>query len=122
VADSEKAAEVLAHELCHATVGIPAGHGPKFKKIATAIGLVGAMRATEAGPVFLDFVKPVIAKLGAYPHEVINGTDGSKKQTTRQLKVSCAVDGEYTVRMTQKWLDAHGAPICPCHGEVMEIA
>jgi ribulose 1,5-bisphosphate carboxylase large subunit-like protein len=34
--------EVLAHELCHAAVGVDAGHGPEFRAIAHAIGLRGS--------------------------------------------------------------------------------
>src|SRR5688572_6260631 len=37
---------VLAHELAHAVVGIPAGHKAPFKKCALAIGLTGKMTAT----------------------------------------------------------------------------
>jgi hypothetical protein len=36
-------AAILAHELVHAAVGIPAGHGPVFRKVAKAIGLQGPM-------------------------------------------------------------------------------
>jgi len=41
-----------------------------------------------------------------------------KKQKTYMLKVicpsGCGDNGEvYTVRMTQKWLDKFGAPLCP---------
>lgn len=38
-------AAILAHELVHAAVGIPAGHGKAFKRIALGLGLVGPMRA-----------------------------------------------------------------------------
>lgn len=43
------------------------------------------------------------------------------KQGTQMLKVECASSG-YTLRTTAKWLDAFGAPICPCHGEAMDRA
>jgi hypothetical protein len=39
-------AAILAHELVHAAVGIPAGHGKAFKRAALGLGLVGPMRAT----------------------------------------------------------------------------
>ena len=39
-------AAILAHELVHAAVGIPAGHGKAFKRVALGLGLVGPMRAT----------------------------------------------------------------------------
>jgi hypothetical protein len=34
-------AAILAHELVHAAVGIPAGHGQAFQRVATGLGLVG---------------------------------------------------------------------------------
>jgi hypothetical protein len=42
-------AAILAHELVHAAVGIPAGHGKAFKRVALGLGLVGPMRATTPG-------------------------------------------------------------------------
>lgn len=42
-------------------------------------------------------------------------TNAPKKQTTRLLKVSCSECG-YTARVTRKWLDKAGAPLCPDHG------
>jgi hypothetical protein len=44
-------AAILAHELVHAAVGIPAGHGKAFKRVALGLGLVGPMRATTPGEV-----------------------------------------------------------------------
>ncbi len=45
-------AAILAHELVHAAVGIKAGHGKPFKRIALGLGLVGPMRATTPGTAF----------------------------------------------------------------------
>ncbi|CUS44988.1 FIG01094561: hypothetical protein [hydrothermal vent metagenome] len=42
-------AAILAHELVHAAVGIAAGHGRAFKRVAVGLGLVGPMRATTPG-------------------------------------------------------------------------
>jgi hypothetical protein len=35
-----------------------------------------------------------------------------KKRTTRLLKCECEACG-YTARVTRKWVDEAGAPICP---------
>jgi len=48
-------AAILGHELVHAVVGVAAGHGKEFRRIARGIGLVGHMTATgragiRAGP------------------------------------------------------------------------
>lgn len=44
---------------------------------------------------------------------------GKKKQSTRMIKASCPECG-YTVRVTRKWLDTAGAPICPACEEQMK--
>ena len=54
-------AAILAHELVHAAVGIKAGHGKPFKRIALGLGLVGPMRATTPGDAFLAAVAPILA-------------------------------------------------------------
>lgn len=117
-------AAILAHELVHAAVGIDAGHGAAFRKVATAIGLEGKMTATRPGAAFIAAVDPVLEKVGPFPHAPLNWgarRSGPKKQTTRQLKVQCGTCG-YTCRVTSKWLDEVGAPICPCSGEAMNAA
>ncbi|MCH3755961.1 hypothetical protein LZC13_10090, partial [Campylobacter coli] len=54
-------AAILAHELVHAAVGIAAGHGKAFKRVAVGLGLVGPMRATTPGDAFLAAVAPILA-------------------------------------------------------------
>ena len=57
---------------------------------------------------------------GDYPHGALNSLpDGTKKQSTRLVKVLCPGCG-YTLRTTRKWLDERGAPICPCNLKPME--
>lgn len=123
LAETLDAAETLAHELVHATVGLKAKHGAKFKKLALAIGLEGKMTATTPGPAFKEWLAPVIADIGPYPHGALDVTQGEKKQTTRLLKVSCphcAAEGEpYIVRMSSAALEI-GAPICPIHASPLE--
>lgn len=114
IAESERVADILAHELVHAAVGLDAKHGPKFRKIAVAIGLEGKMTATVAGEMFKQAFGPILAKVGPIPHAGLTPSARSnapKKQSTRMIKCECEMCG-YTVRTTQKWLDL-GAPICP---------
>ena len=61
-------AAILAHELVHAAVGIAAGHGRPFKRIAVGLGLDGPMRATTPGYAFLAAVAPILAEAGPLPH------------------------------------------------------
>ena len=109
--DPIKVAEVLAHELVHAAVGLDKGHGPTFKRVATAIGLTGPMRSTVGTPSFHAMVKPWIDGLGPYPHASLSVLS-HKKQGTRLLKAVCP-SCDYTVRLTQKWANL-GLPTCVC--------
>lgn len=122
----ERVADILAHELTHAAVGLAAGHGPAFKRVAVALGLAGQMTATVAGPAFLARVRPILADLGPMPHGAhrLDGATtggelpkprcpkpGAPPQVSRMVKCQCEVCG-YTVRTARTWL-AKGSPICP---------
>ena len=119
ISDPLEIAAILTHELCHAAAGIKAGHGKDFKKIAVAMGLVGKMKATTGGPEFVKLTKQMLHNLGKLPHARLDTSAASrarpKKQTTRLLKAECEECG-YTVRVSKKWLDDAGAPICPTRG------
>lgn len=112
---AEEVAHVLVHELIHAGVGNQAKHGPKFRKVAVALGLGGRMTATVPTPALTERLAPVLAKLGPYPHAALKGGGGGTstgpKQTTRMLKAECP-DCGYLVRTTQKWIDV-ATPRCP---------
>lgn len=127
---------VLIHELVHAADDCKNGHGPAFRKVATAIGLTGKMTATTESEELTAWLNGLVdAVLGDYPHEALRpygaGKDGGPKdkpkksspktQTTRYKKVACANHPEYKVRMTRKWLEDEdfGAPICPACGTIM---
>ncbi len=119
-------AEILGHELVHAAVGISAGHGKAFRRVAKGIGLVGQMTATTAGPEFERAMRPILQEAGPLPHGRLHLTAGGsshssrrKKQYLRQIKCACINCG-YTVHTTRKWLDLAGAPLCPKHGQ-MEV-
>lgn len=106
--------EVLAtliHEMVHAAVGLKAGHGPGFRRVAEGLGLEGKMTATVPGEHLTARLRMVIERLGAYPHaELKSMTNGRKTEATRMLKACCPSCG-YTVRVTRKWIDA-GLPTC----------
>lgn len=111
-------AAILAHELVHAAVGIKAGHGRPFKRVALGLGLVGPMRATTPGEAFLAAVAPILAAAGPLPHARLDTgglTTAPRKQAVRMLKCECPACG-YTVRTARKWLETAGAPLCPIPG------
>jgi len=114
----EDAAAILAHELCHAAAGLQDGHGKGFKKIARAIGLIGPMKSTTAGPEFIALSAPILAAAGPLPHarlDLAGLTTKPKKQSARMIKCTCGECG-YVVRTSRKWIDEKGAPHCPEHG------
>ena len=125
-------AGVVAHEVCHAYLqsSFPeedCGHGKKFRRLATSIGLTGKMRSTIPGESFKRFLQPVLDAAGEYPHGALAGAESSKRkvQSTRLKKVHCP-SCDYTMRVTQKWIDTaipkSPSPDCEMHGEEMEVA
>lgn len=119
LADPVEVGAVLVHELVHHAVGVEAGHKGPFRKLATVVGLVGPMRSTTAGDELRERLHALAGQLGPYPHAVLSGSEGRKKQGTRMLKVTCAECG-CIVRMTRQWLDEAGAPTCACGGAMAE--
>lgn len=120
LADAREVAHVVAHELAHAALPHEVGHGPRFAKLAKALGLVGKPTSTEGGPDFYAWCEPLLVELGTYPHARLTATERGRKQSTRLLKASCPRCG-YPVRITRKWLDEVGAPICPTDEVQMEV-
>ena len=116
--DETKILGVIAHEMCHAVLGIEAGHGPLFKKLANSIGLVGKMTATEESKVFIERIFYMLGRLGGFPHAALDASIGIKKQSTRMVKVTCSdlTDCGMVFRTSNKWIDIAGdelsCPIC----------
>jgi hypothetical protein len=143
-ATSMDIAAILNHELIHAAVGLKEGHKGKFAAMMKDTGMARPFTHSIAGEGFKAWVQPFIDELGAIPHAQlkVRGTgkeklfkkegggmdaadqgDGEpvnnlpKKQTTRLLKCTCRDEScGYTVRITRKWIDELGAPICPAPG------
>ena len=111
---------ILAHELVHAVVGCKAGHRKPFSRLADAIGLVKPWTATSASPELMERFNVIVDELGPYPHAPIVPTlEDKKPQGTRLLKAQCG-ECEYTVRITQKWVDV-GLPLCPLHNCPLDL-
>ncbi|WP_066803312.1 SprT-like domain-containing protein [Sphingomonas asaccharolytica] len=128
--DSARVADVLTHELVHAALGKGQGHGPKFRKVAQALGLVGKMTATVAGPGWHEWADAILEKLGPLPGAQLDDQaqleGGKKTQTTRYLKVTCDCCG-WTARVTAKHLGLEGGvqqtlscPVPTCDGELVQ--
>jgi hypothetical protein len=118
IGDPIEALAILVHELVHAVDDCVSGHRGPFKKLATAVGLVGKMTATTAGDDLRSHLEELATELGPFPHAALQ-SGGKKKPGSRLLKCECS-DCGYTVRVTAKWLEM-GAPLCPCNEHSMEI-
>jgi hypothetical protein len=116
-------ADVLTHELIHAAVGLKAGHGQAFKRVAVALGLGGKMTATIAMQGWYEWALPVLDRLGPIPYGTLNGAEnsGRKKQKTALLKVECDTCG-WLARVTAKHIDPYDELACPtgCGGILRE--
>lgn len=115
--DPSRVIDVLLHEMIHARLGGQFGHKKEFKRLALACGLEGKMTATVAGEWLKEEIENWVKELGVYPHSQLD-LSKAKKQTTRLLKCSCESCG-YIARVTSKWIDEIGAPICPCNNDPM---
>ena len=127
-------AAALARELVHAAVGIHAGKGPAFRKVALGIGLTGPMRATRPGPAFLALIAPILDAAGPLPHARLQAdrspdaadpddadapaTTRPRTQASRHIKCARPACG-YLVRTARQWLDQIGPPLCPRHGPML---
>lgn len=107
-------ADILTHELVHAAVGIDAGHGAQFKRVANALGLVGKMTSTTASSDWYSWALPVLNIIGPMPYgQLTDGKSTAKpKQKTNLLKVECVSCG-WLARVTAKHITAHDHLNCP---------
>ena len=106
--------ETLLHEVLHAILPPGAGHRKPFSQAAKKVGLLpeGAKpTATWADDDLKRLIEGWAEQLGPYPHESLDAA-GGPKQSTRLLKCMCPICG-YLARVTLKWIDEAGLPICP---------
>lgn len=119
--DGLRVLDIVAHEMIHAILGTEEGHGKNFRKMALAIGLEGKMTATTASPKLITKLQEIIDLIGDYPQPEFKIGEKRKKQSTRMLKAVCETTG-YVARLSNKWINEYGAPICPCCTQIMEVA
>lgn len=125
IADGLRAADILVHEMVHATVGLKAGHKGPFRKCAEAVGLKGKMTATVASDELKEKLSKIIEKIGAYPHAGLRAGRVSRAAAKGMLKLECPCckdEGErFIVRIGEHSLK-RGTPLCPIHQVEMECA
>jgi hypothetical protein len=112
-------AHVLTHELCHAALPDGEGHGREFGKAARALGLVGKLTSTTAGPLWHEQHDPILAALGAFPGAKLGDgvvAGGPKKQSTRMVKLACP-DCGWSFRTSRQNIDAMTDHTCLACGD-----
>lgn len=111
--------ETLAHEMIHASDNGESKHRAHFARVARAIGFLQPMKSTPASDELKAKLTDIAEELGTYPHAAISVLSKPKVQKTYMVKIipgDCnECDPDYKLRMTEKWLDEAGAPLCP-HG------
>ena len=122
VDDSEKAIDILAHELVHAVDDNKSGHGAGFRKICLAVGLNGSsqMRHACAGDELKQTIAEIVKDIGLYPHSELQ-IHKRKKQSTRMIKVSCT-ECNFSYRTSRKNIGMMANTICNgCGSDSLEI-
>ncbi len=113
--DPVRVLAVIVHELCHSIAGIKASHKKPFCDVMRAAGMEKKFTQCNAGDELLCALAAISDRLGPYPHAALNlKTEKKEKVGSRLLKVECSECG-YVARVTRKWLDELGPPICPAH-------
>jgi hypothetical protein len=123
----------LVSQLIQVAVGVQAGRGRAYRKVAVALGLNGSMRAPTPGPAFRAMLRPILEAAGPVPHarldtasdaktrdaetEGTDHADDDRPRSNRHLKCSCANCG-YLIRTARQWIDKLGPPFCPSHGRM----
>ena len=108
-----KVCEVTTHEVSHAILDCKGGHGPDFKKVMLAVGMIGPMRESHASPELLEYFQTeIIDKIGQFPHRAL--TASGKKQGTRMLKVTCYHECGFQFYTSRKQLN--DINYVECHG------
>ena len=118
--DAARVCDILLHEMVHATVGVQAGHKKPFGHLARALGMDGKLTATVAGPILKERIDDMLKTLPPYPHAELKDKQTTPKQATALLKVECD-DCGYIARVTAKWINTVGTPVCQCSGNPMTV-
>lgn len=121
LSDAVQVLATLLHEMIHLAVGVKEKHNKVFGKAARAVGLVGKLTATTAGPELAEYLKSLDAQLGGYPHKPLTARITNK--TGRDNRVACRSinDEGYKVLIARKWVECHGFPKDPWGDDMVPI-
>lgn len=105
----------VVHELIHAIDNCESGHQNFFARLARGAGLEGPLTATVPGNDLRLRLMGYIDLLGDFPHNRMVTDRVHKKDSTRQIKVSCAdTDGcGFMFRTSRRQIDKLDNGVCP---------
>lgn len=122
LSEASAVAHVMVKQLLHAALP-EAGLSRTFQTAAGALGFIAPFETPTPTETTRAWINTLLDELPAYPHARLEATAAPvlkpAKQTNRYVKTECTHCG-YTARVTRKWLNEKGAPLCPDHGR-MEI-
>ncbi len=105
---------IIIHELCHTIAGLKVAHKKPFIEVMRAAGMTAPFTQSVYSEELGAELNEIVKKLGPYPHAALGIKAKGEAKGSRLLKVQCPGCG-YIARVTRKWLDEAGAPLCPTH-------
>lgn len=102
----------ITHEICHIIAGIKAQHKKPFIEVMRAIGMLAPFTQSIVSDDLRPVLDEIVKKLGPYPHAALGIKKKGEAKGSRLLKAMCPKCG-YVARITRKWLEEVGPPICP---------
>ncbi|MCK5602738.1 hypothetical protein KAR91_12735 [Candidatus Pacearchaeota archaeon] len=109
----------LVHELSHTLAGVKAAHKKPFIEVMRAVGMLAPFTQSIVSDDLPPVLDGIVTKLGPYPHAALGIKKKDGQKGSRLLKVECPECG-YVARITRKWLDEAGAPICPADAKTFK--
>jgi len=109
--DSTKVADILAHELLHAVDDCKSGHGRDFTRNSKLVGFSGGKYSHAETPEAHALIALVIARLGAYPHGILNAGGKKSSKSDGLQKYECDECGD-VLYTTLKKAEVYGVPCC----------
>jgi hypothetical protein len=111
-------AGTVCHEMAHVAAGIKAGHGSGYRKVCKSVDLTkGSPTNASPGPVLTDRLQRIVESLGDYPHMALVPVVKPVRRPKTAVTLACLNCG-CRVRISIKWLDQVGSPMCGCGGSM----
>ena len=121
LSEASAVAHVMVKQLLHAAMP-EAGLSRVFQVAAGKLGFQAPFDVPTPTETTRAWISALLEELPAYPHARLEATAAPvlkpAKQTNRYVKTICTHCG-YTARLSRKWLNEKGAPLCPDHGRMV---